>query len=57
MRKYGYDLLENVPESIDSDTFNLFSYIIHDEWLRFGSDLTTVNLNHQDSIYKKMSQS
>ena len=58
MRKYGFDLLENVP-SIDSDTFNSVCNIIHDEWLKLGSNgksLTdVVNMYYQDSIYKKVS--
>ena len=54
MRKYGFDLLENVPQSIDCGTFNLVCNIIHNEWLKLGSHITNLDLNHQDSIYKNM---
>ena len=54
MRIYGFDLLENIPKSVDCDTFNLVGNIIHEEWLKIGSDVTNVNLNHQELIYKKM---
>ena len=34
MRIYGFDLLENIPKSVDCDTFNLVGNIIHEEWLK-----------------------
>ena len=54
MRIYGFDLLENIPKSVDCDTFNLVGNIIQEEWLKIGSDVSNVNLNHQELIYKKM---
>ena len=53
MRKYGFDLLENVPPSVSCDIFNHVCDMIHNEWLKQGSDLKIVKAN---SIYEKLSK-
>ena len=57
MRKYGYDLLENVPNSVTSDMFNNVCDIIHNEWLEQGSEVFTKRNSANasaDSLYEKL---
>ena len=57
MRKYGYDLLENVPQSVSSVIFNNVCDIIHNLWLEEGSNVGPAqNEHYKNSLYDKLSQ-